>query len=297
MVIPSTEITKEIEMIVVTGASGQLGRLVMEFLLQRVPAGQLVAAVRSPHKVADLAARGVVVRHADYSDPASLRRAFSGASKVLLISGNEIGQRLPQHAAVIEAAKAVGVPWLFYTSLLHADVSPLGLAEEHRQTERLIRDSGLNHVLLRNGWYTENYLASVPAALTHLAFLGSAGDGLIASAARADYAEAAAVALTQDQPSGTVYELAGDEAYTLAQLSAAIAEAAGKPVVYQDLPQVEFAAVLEQAGLPPAFAQLLADSDVGASQGGLFDDSHTLSQLIGHATTPWQAMIAAAIGQ
>ncbi len=284
-------------MIVVTGASGQLGRLVIESLLQRVPAEQIVAAVRSPHKVADLAARGVVVRRADYSDAASLRSAFSGARKVLLISGNEIGQRLPQHAAVIDAAKAAGVPWLFYTSLLHADVSPLGLAEEHRQTEQLIRDSGLNHVLLRNGWYTENYLASIPAALSHQALLGSAGDGLIASAARADYAEAAAVALTREQASGTLYELAGDEAYTLAQFSAAIAEAAGKPVVYQDLPQVEFAAVLEQAGLPPAFAQLLADSDVGASQGGLFDDSHTLSQLIGHATTPWQAMIAAAIGQ
>ena len=280
-------------MIVVTGASGQLGRLVMEFLLQRVPAGQLVAAVRSPHKVADLAARGVVVRHADYSDPASLRRAFSGASKVLLISGNEIGQRLPQHAAVIEAAKAVGVPWLFYTSLLHADVSPLGLAEEHRQTERLIRDSGLNHVLLRNGWYTENYLASIPAALSHQAFLGSAGDGLIASAARADYAEAAAVALTQDQPSGTVYELAGDEAYTLSELASAISAAASKTIPYINLPQADFAQALVNAGLPAPLANLLADSDIGASQGGLFDDSHQLSQLIGRPTTPLASLLPA----
>lgn len=278
-------------MIVITGASGQLGRLVMESLLQRLPAEQLVAAVRSPQKVADLAARGVQVRQADYGDPVSLRRAFAGASKVLLISGNEIGQRLAQHAAVIDAAKAVGVSWIFYTSLLHADVSPLALAEEHRQTEQRIRDSGLHHVLLRNGWYTENYLAAVPAALAHQALLGSAGDGRIASAARADYAEAAAVALTQEQASGTVYELAGDEAYTLAQFAAAIGETAGQPVVYQDLPPAEYAAVLQQAGLPAGFAELLADADVGASQGGLFDDSHTLSRLLGRATTPWRQMI------
>ncbi|GAA4499786.1 SDR family oxidoreductase [Pseudaeromonas paramecii] len=282
-------------MIVVTGASGQLGRLVVEFLLQRLPAEQIVAAVRSPQKVADLAARGVQVRQADYTDPASLRRAFAGASKVLLISGNEVGQRVSQHAAVIDAAKAVGVPWLFYTSLLHADTSPLALAEEHRQTERLIRDSGLEYVLLRNGWYTENYLASVPAALTHQALLGSAGDGRIASAARADYAEAAAIALTQPHASGTVFELAGDEAYTLAEFAAVIGEAAGQPVVYRDLPPAEFAAVLEQAGLPAGFAQLLADSDVGASQDALFDETGDLRRLLGHATTPWRDMVRATV--
>ncbi|WP_409421918.1 SDR family oxidoreductase [Pseudaeromonas sp. ZJS20] len=282
-------------MIVVTGASGQLGRLVVEFLLQRLPAGQIVAAVRNPKKVADLAARGVQVRQADYTDPASLRRAFAGADKVLLISGNEIGQRVPQHAAVIEAAQAAGVTRLLYTSLLHADVSPLALADEHRQTERLIRDSGLEYVLLRNGWYTENYLASVPAALSHQVLLGSAGEGRIASAARADYAEAAAIVLTQPQASGTVYELAGDETYTLAEFAAAIGEAAGTQVRYQDLPQAEFAAVLEQAGLPAGFAQLLSDSDVGASQGGLFDDAGDLRRLLGHATTSWREMVRSAV--
>jgi len=282
-------------MIVVTGASGQLGRLVVEFLLQRLPAGQIVAAVRNPQKVADLAARGVQVRQADYTDPASLCRAFAGADKVLLISGNEIGQRVPQHAAVIEAAQAAGVTRLLYTSLLHADVSPLALADEHRQTERLIRDSGLEYVLLRNGWYTENYLASVPAALSHQVLLGCAGSGRIASAARADYAEAAAIVLTQPQASGTVYELAGDETYTLAEFAAAIGEAAGTQISYQDLPQAEFAAVLEQAGLPAGFAQLLSDSDVGASQGGLFDEAGDLRRLLGHATTSWREMVRSAV--
>lgn len=282
-------------MIVVTGASGQLGRLVVEFLLQRLPAEQLVAAVRNPQKVADSAARGVRVRQADYTDPASLRGAFAGARQVLLISGSEVGQRVPQHAAVIDAAQAAGVTRLLYTSLLHADTSPLALAEEHRQTERLIRDSGLEYVLLRNGWYTENYLASVPAALTHQALLGSAGTGRIASAARADYAEAAAIALTQPHTSGTVFELAGDEAYTLAEFAAVIGEAAGQPVVYQDLLPAEYAAVLEQAGLPAGFAQLLADSDVGASQGALFDETGDLRRLLGHATTPWRDMVRAVV--
>ena len=279
-------------MIVVTGASGQLGRLVIHSLLKRVPASQIVAAVRNPTRVADLAQLGVQVRQADYSQPDSLIGAFAGAQKVLLISSSEVGQRVAQHAAVIAAAKQAGVALLAYTSLLHADSSPLGLAAEHQQTEQLIRDSGLAHVILRNGWYTENYLAAIPAALAHGVLLGSAGEGRIASAARADYAEAAAVVLTTPQRSGALYELAGDEAYTLAQLAEEVARVSGQHVVYQDLPEADYRAALLGAGLPEGVASLLADSDKGASQGGLFDDSHQLSTLIARPTTAWRSLVA-----
>lgn len=282
-------------MIVVTGASGQLGRLVIASLLKRLPANQIVAAVRSPEKVADLAALGVIVKQADYSQPDALEQAFAGAEKVLLISSSEVGQRLAQHRNVIDAAKRAGVSLLAYTSLLHAERSPLALADEHKATEAYLASSGVPFVLLRNGWYSENYLASVPAALAHDAFIGCAGDGRIASAARADYAEAAAVVLTRPEQAGKVYELAGDEAYTLSELASELSRQAGKPVPYVNLPEAEFKGALLGAGLPEPLADLLANSDSGASQGGLFDDSHTLSALIGRPTTSLSTLITAAL--
>ncbi|MFM2058053.1 MAG: hypothetical protein RLY71_2438 [Pseudomonadota bacterium] len=283
-------------MIVITGASGQLGRLVITDLLARgVPAAQIVAAVRTPAKAADLAALGVQVREADYNRPATLAAAFAGAQKVLLISSSELGQRLAQHRAVIDAAKAAGVALLAYTSLLRADSSPLGLGAEHRATETLIRESGLTHALLRNGWYTENYLASVPSALQYGAFIGSAGQGRIASAARADYASAAAAVLAQPVAGSRTYELAGDTSYTLAELVAELNQQTGKAVVYNDLPQADFEAALKGAGLPGPLAELLADSDAGAARGALFDDSHQLSALIGRPTTPLAVSLAAAL--
>ena len=282
-------------MIVVTGASGQLGRLVIAALLQKVPAGEIVAAVRNPAKVADLAVRGVQVRQADYDQPASLAAAFKGADKLLLISASEVGRRVPQHRAVIDAAKAAGVGLLAYTSILHADTSPLPLAAEHQETEALIRASGLPAVILRNSWYTENYLAGIPAALQYGVLLGSAWAGRIASASRADYAEAAAAVLTRDDQAGRIYELAGDESYTLAELAGEIARQSGKAVAYQDLPESEFKAALLGAGLPEALATLLAESDVGAAQGGLFDDGRQLSQLIGRPTTPLSKLVGQAL--
>lgn len=273
-------------MIAITGASGHLGRLVIADLLKTVAAEQLVAIVRDPTKVADLAQKGVQVRRAEYGDAAALQAALTGVEKLLLISSSEVGQRAPQHHNVIEAAKAAGVTFIAYTSLLHADRSPLGLAEEHVATEKMLAESGIPFALLRNGWYTENYLASVPPALEHGAFIGSAGEGKIASATRADYAEAAARVMTLDNQAGNVYELAGDEAWTLSDLTAQLSELSGKPVVYQNLSEADFKAALQGAGLPEPFAALLANSDVGASKGGLFDDSRQLSTLIGHPTTP-----------
>ncbi|ACT49791.1 SDR family oxidoreductase [Methylovorus glucosotrophus] len=282
-------------MIVITGASGQLGRLVIEELLTSVPANQIIAAVRTPAKVADLAARGVVVRQADYSQPATLDAAFAGATQILLISSSEVGQRLPQHQNVIAAAKRANVSLLAYTSLLHADTSPLGLAAEHVATEQALKASGLPYAILRNGWYTENYTASIPPALQYGVLLGSAGDGKIASATRSDYAAAAAAVLRTPNQAGKVYELAGDTAYTLTEFAAELTRLSGKAIAYQNLPQADYAKALLDAGLPDFLAELLADSDTGASKGALFDDSRQLSQLIGRPTTPLATAIAAAL--
>lgn len=282
-------------MIVVTGATGQLGQLVIQALLKKTAAANIVAAVRNVEKAKDLAAMGVQVRYADYRQPESWDAALQGADKVLLISSNEIGQRAPQHRSVIDAAQRANVKLLAYTSVLHADTSVLGLAEEHRETEVAIRASGVPFVLLRNGWYTENYAAGIPTALHLGAVYGCAGDGRIASATRADYAEAAAVVLTTDNQAGKTYELAGDSAYTLSEFAAEISRQSGKTIGYVNLPEAEYKNALLGAGLPAFLAELLANSDTGVSQGALFDESHQLSQLIGRPTTPLAAVVAVAL--
>ncbi|WAD29484.1 SDR family oxidoreductase [Citrobacter braakii] len=272
-------------MIAITGATGQLGQHVIETLLKTVPASQIVAIVRNPAKATALSQQGITVRQADYSDEAAFTTALQGIDKLLLISSSEVGQRAPQHRNVINAAKAAHVKFIAYTSLLHADRSPLGLADEHVATEKMLAQSGIAYALLRNGWYTENYLASAPAALEHGVFIGAAGEGKIASATRADYAAAAARVISEDGHAGKIYELAGDAGWTLSQLAAELAKQSGKKVVYQNLSEADFAAALKGVGLPAGLADMLADSDVGASKGGLFDDSHTLSKLIGRPTT------------
>ena len=272
-------------MIAITGATGQLGHYVIESLMKTVPASQIVAIVRNPAKAQALTAQGITVRQADYGDEAALTSALQGVEKLLLISSSEVGQRAPQHRNVINAAKAADVKFIAYTSLLHADSSPLGLADEHIETEKMLADSGIVYTLLRNGWYTENYLASAPAALEHGVSIGAAGDGKIASATRADYAVAAARVISEAGHEGKVYELAGDSAWTLTQLAAELTKQSGKPITYQNLSEADFAAALKSVGLPDGLADMLADSDVGASKGGLFDDSKTLSKLIGRPTT------------
>lgn len=272
-------------MIAITGATGQLGQHVIESLLKTVPASQIVAIVRNPAKATALSQQGITVRQADYSDETAFTAALQGIDKLLLISSSEVGQRAPQHRNVINAAKAAHVKFIAYTSLLHADSSPLGLADEHIATEKMLAESGIAYALLRNGWYTENYLASAPAALEHGVFIGAAGEGKIASATRADYAAAAARVISEDGHAGKTYELAGDAGWTLSQLADELAKQSGKKVVYQNLSEADFAAALKGVGLPAGLADMLADSDTGASKGGLFDDSHTLSKLIGRPTT------------
>lgn len=272
-------------MIAITGATGQLGQLVIEELLKTVPASQIVAIVRNPAKAEALSNQGIVVRQGDYTDQAAFTTALNGVDKLLLISSSEVGQRATQHQNVINAAKAACVKFIAYTSLLHADTSPLGLHVEHVETEKALAESGVPYALLRNGWYTENYLASAPPALEHGVFIGAAGEGKIASATRADYAAAAAKVVSEDGHAGNVYELAGDSAWTLSELAAELSKQSGKPVAYQNLSEADFAAALKGVGLPAGLADMLADSDTGASKGGLFDDSRTLSKLIGRPTT------------
>lgn len=272
-------------MIAITGATGQLGQHVIDTLLKTVPASQIAAIVRNPAKADALTRLGVTVRQADYSDEAAFTAALQGIDRLLLISSSEVGQRAAQHRNVINAAIAANVKFIAYTSLLHADRSPLGLHVEHVETEKMLADSGIPYALLRNGWYTENYLASAPAALEHGVFIGAAGEGKIASATRADYAAAAVRVISEEGHAGKVYELAGDEGWTLSQLAAELAKQSGKKVVYQNLSEADFAAALKGVGLPAGLADMLADSDAGAAKGGLFDDSHTLSALIGRPTT------------
>lgn len=280
-------------MIAITGATGQLGQLVIEQLLNTVPANQIVAIVRNPAKAEALRQQGITVRQGDYADESTMTSALKGVEKLLLISSSEVGQRATQHQNVINAAKAAGVKFIAYTSLLHADKSPLGLHVEHVATEKALAESGIPYALLRNGWYTENYLASAPPALEHGVFIGAAGEGKIASATRADYAAAAAKVISGDGHAGNVYELAGDHAWTLSELAAELSKQSGKNVTYQNMSEADFAAALKGVGLPAGLVDMLADSDVGASKGGLFDDSHTLSKLIGRPTTPLSESIKA----
>ncbi len=277
---------------VVTGASGQLGRLVVTALARHAGASSVAAVVRDPARAASLFPEGVAIRKGDYEQPETLAPAFAGAERLLLISSNALGARVPQHRNAIEAAKQVGIKRIAYTSVLHADISKLRLAEEHRQTEKLIEVSGLDHSLLRNGWYTENYTASIAPALQHGAFIGSAGEGRISSAARLDYAEAAAAALIGDEAPRVVHELAGDVSYTLTEFAAELSRQSGKQIPYVNLPEAEYRAALVGAGLPEGLANLIADSDAAAAGGALFDQSRTLSRLIGRPTTPFGTTIA-----
>lgn len=283
-------------MIVITAATGKLGHHVVDALLAKIPANQLAVAVRDPAKASAFAARGVAVRHADYDQPATLRAAFTGADKLLLISGNDLGGgRARQHQAAVAAAVEARVGHVVYTSVLRADRSTLALAADHLATERALAASGLPWTFLRNGWYIENYSENLGSALAHGAVLGAAGTGKIAAATRRDYAEAAAAVLLGDGHVGKAYELAGDHAFTMAEFAAVVSDLARKPVAYQDLPEAAYRDALIGFGLPPSFAALLADSDANIARGQLDGPGADLPRLIGRPTTPLRAALTAAL--
>lgn len=269
--------------IAITGATGQLGRLAIEKLKERTEKENLIALVRNTEKAKDL---GIETRLFDYAKPEILADSLQGIDSLFLISSSEIGQRETQHKNVINAAKEAGVKWIVYTSLLHASTSDMALAPEHVATEKALQESGLNFTILRNGWYTENYAGSIPGSIQAGAFIGSAENGKISSATREDYAEATANVLTTEGHENKIYELAGDIAYTLADLAAEVSKQIGKEIPYVNLSEADFTAALVKIGLPEGFAQILADSDAKAAHGALFSDDKTLSKLLNRPTTP-----------
>ncbi|WP_329107793.1 SDR family oxidoreductase [Micromonospora sp. NBC_01699] len=283
-------------MIVVTGATGHLGPIVIEELLARgVPAEEIVAAVRTPEKAAGLAERGVRVRRADYDDPESLASAFAGADRVLLVSGTDVGQRVPQHRNAVEAARAAGVKLLAYTSILNADTTKLVLAADHQATEAIIRESGVPFVLLRNGFYLDLYTEGFAQNLEHGAIVDASGDGKMSVATRADFAAAAAAVLTTEGHENKAYELGSDWAFTVPALAAELSRQTGRTVVYNDLTPAEYTEFLAGVGVPRPMAEVLADTRVGVLRGELFTDSGDLSRLLGRPTTSLADAVAAAL--
>lgn len=285
-------------MIAVTGSTGHFGRIVIENLLERgVAPGQIVAVARSAEKTAEFAARGVQVRQANYEKPEPLVAALQGVEKLLFVSGSEAGKRIPQHQNVVDAAKQAGVRLIAYTSIANADTSGLQLAAEHKATEEMIRQSGIPFVFLRNNWYLENYTGNVASTVEHGVLLGSADEGRLSAATRADLAIAAAAVIAGEGHEGKVYELGGDVAFTMGELAEVISRESGRPVEYRNLPEDAYAQALAGFGLPEAFARILADSDRGIARGDLFTDSGDLSRLLGRpTTTPAEAVGAALRG-
>jgi NAD(P)H dehydrogenase (quinone) len=280
--------------IAITGASGQLGRAAITFLKARVDPGQIIALARDPSKVAEL---GVEARVFDYTrQPEAPAPALAGVETLVLISSSDFNDRVGQHRNVIDAAKSAGVSRIIYTSILKADVSPLLIAEDHRATEAIITASGLSATVLRNGWYTENWTGTLGAALEVGALIGSAGSARFTPATRSDYAEAIAIVATSADHVGKTYELGGDEAFTLAELAAEVAQQAGKPLPYNDLPPEVYQGILESFGLPSGFVGLLVDVDVKAGEGWLEDTSGTLSHLLRRPTTRMAEAVSAALG-
>lgn len=283
--------------IVVTGATGQLGRLTVEALLRRgIPAADIIATGRDIAGIKDLADRGITVRRADFADTDGLAEAFAGAERLLLISASvPVRERVANHRRVIDAAASAGVSLVAYTSTTHADTATTVISATHGETEAYLRDRGIPSVLLRNGWYLENYTSQLPQILQNSAVVGAAGQGRISAASRADYAEAAAVVLTAEGHTGAVYELGGDESFTLTELAAAISAAAGKQVTYADLPVADLAQVLVAAGLPAELAEVLADADRGMNRGEMYTDSGDLRRLIGRPPVTLAEALAAAL--
>lgn len=278
----------------ITGATGQLGKLVLDEMLQKVAPGDIVALARNPAALAGYAAKGVDVRQADYDQPETLDSALSGVDRLLLISGNAVGQRERQHGNVIAAAEKNGVSYLAYTSILNAQDSKLPLAPEHKATENLLANSSLNYDLLRNGWYSDNYTGGILQNIATGAVYGASGDGRFSTASRADFAAGAAAALVSGK-GGDIYELAGDSSWTMGEFAAELSRQSGKPVEYVNQTEAEYAKTLEGAGLPPPVAAMLANTSALSEEGELECNSGDLSRLSGRPTTPIAETIRAAL--
>ncbi|GAA6182663.1 SDR family oxidoreductase [Shimia sp. NS0008-38b] len=280
--------------LLITGASGQLGRQAIEVLAQKTDKSDIIAMVRSDAQAAVLARTGITTRYGDYNDPASLAQAFAGIDRLLLVSGSDMENRVTHHKVAIAEAKTAGVKHIVYTSLLKAGDSPMPLAADHKATEEFIAESGLSATILRNGWYSENMLMGLEQDLSMRQHFGAAADGKFSFASRGDLAEAAAITLLGGYD-GQTLELAGDEALTMAEYTAILSDIAGKPVAYVDMPQQAYQDALVGAGLPEVFASFLAATDAFAAQGALHDDSATLSRILGRPTTQMATVLKTAL--
>ncbi|MBZ6131395.1 SDR family oxidoreductase [Streptomyces olivaceus] len=280
--------------IVVTGATGHLGRLVVRQLLEKVPADQVTAVVRDRDRAADLAALGVRLAVADYNAPETFDGLFAAGDRVLLISGNEFDKgRVQQHTVVIEAAGKAGVTLLAYTSA--PESLKAALADDHRATEEVLVGSGVPYALLRNGWYHENYTEQLAPVLEHGAVVQAAGEGRVSSASRADYAAAAVAVLTGEGHENKAYELGGDEAWSFAEYAAELSRQTGKEIVYKPVSAETYTGILAGAGLPAPLAEILAGVDASIAKGELVVSTGDLSRLAGRPTTPLAEAVAAAL--
>lgn len=284
-------------MIAVTGATGHLGKLAVDALLKQGAKPQdIVAVIRNKNKAQDLVSRGITIREADYGNVDALEKALQGVDKLLLISGSEVGQRVAQHTNIVNAAKKAGVKFIAYTSILKADESKMQLAKEHLATEKIIEASGITHAFLRSSWYIENYTEQFGNTLKNGVIGGAAQNGKISAATRADYAEAAAKVILGNTAKDAVYELGGG-AFTLSELADVTSKASGKKIEYKDMPAGDFSKLLASFGLPPAFADILADSDVGIARGDLYTDRDDLKKLLGRNPTSLEEVVKKAVQQ
>ncbi len=281
----------------VTGASGQHGKRVVAHLKSLVPVDDIIALVRTDKTAEDYVAQGIATRQGDYEDLESLKAAFEGVDRLLLISLSEVGKRASQHKNVIEAAKSAGIGFVAYTSILNAETGGMALAEEHLATEVALRESGLPYAILRNGWYSENIAGVAAQSIALGQHFGAAGAGRFSTASRDDYAEAAAKLLAGEGHQGKVFELGGDTSFALSEFASLLSEMSGKPIEYVDLPEAGYKDALIGAGLPAGLAEILADSDAKAAHGALETQSDDLSKLIGRATTPMRVTLSALLGQ
>jgi len=278
--------------VLVTGATGKLGALIVQHLVAKLPPGSVVAAGRNTTR----APAGTELRRLDYNEPASIDAALAGITRVVLVSGSEVGKRVPQHQNVIDAAARAGVELLAYTSILKANANPFLLATEHRATEDLLAASKVPHILLRNGWYSENYTGNAALAIQFGVIQTAAGNARFSTAPRDDYAAGAAALILRDgHKPGQVYELAGSSSFNRQEFAALLSRKSGKPVVVQNLTEDEYIAALKQAGLPEPIARVLADSDAKSAAGWLFDDSRTLEHAIGRPTVPMEQTLDAVL--
>ncbi|TGK03428.1 SDR family oxidoreductase [Leptospira selangorensis] len=278
------------ETVLVTGASGHLGKIILEELLKRGH-NKIIATTRKPESLQDFATRGVTVRKASFDDPASLVAAFQGADRVLIISTDNIGNRIEEHKNAVDAAVNIGAKRILYTSLTKADEVPVTFAFEHEGTEEKIKQSGLAYTILRNNMYSDYLIPKLQHAIASGSLYGSGGVGACAYVSRTDCAKAAAAALLSPEAGNKILEIGGPKAWTYAELAKFTSELVNKPISYVDLPAEELSKALVGAGVPKPMADALASFDVSIREGYLKEVNSSAKDLIGESLQDVSALL------